>query len=96
VPRVSLVFQDSQQRAHRGIARGLWQPFLNLGGRCPPALKQQVHDLPLTAAQISKQALCHAYYSSSTLGIAVLQCRSAAVRPYAPAVGAGGQLGIDC
>jgi hypothetical protein len=51
VTDVALLFQDAQQRANRRIARRVLKLALHVGGGGAAALEEQIHYLPLPAAQ---------------------------------------------
>ena len=52
VPHVALVFEDAQHRAHGRIAGRIGEPVEDLRGGRAAAAVQDVHDLPLAAAEV--------------------------------------------
>src|SRR6185437_10524922 len=56
---VSLLFQNTQERANGRIAGRFGQVRLHLGGGCPPLLIEDVENLPLAAAQIAMRCGGH-------------------------------------
>jgi hypothetical protein len=52
VTKMALLLEDAEQRAHRGGHRRIRELTVTLRGRCVSAAIDDVHDLPLTAAEV--------------------------------------------
>jgi hypothetical protein len=51
VPNMSFIFENTQQRAHGGIAWSIGKIFTDLSGCSPSPLVENIHYLTLTTAQ---------------------------------------------
>src|SRR5262245_45852974 len=64
VAKMSLLLENPQQRPHGRGYRRIGQPVMDLRGRRPPIAVDDVHDLPLTTAEMrrirsgSRQGYC--------------------------------------
>src|SRR5262249_14915513 len=59
VPQVAFFFEDAQEGADGGPARGVGQVGVHLDGGRPAAPVHHVHDLPLAPAQSLLGRICH-------------------------------------
>ena len=56
---VPLVFEDAQVCAHGAVTRRVWEVLQHLCGRGFPLPVENVHDLPLAAAELMRGWVSH-------------------------------------